>query len=178
MSRIRGKNTSPEVILRRALWAAGHRYRLHAETPVGRPDVVFPSPRVAVFIDGCQWHGCPDHYVFPRTRRDFWSVKLAASVRRDHAQTVELERLGWRVLRAWEHEIFTDLAGVVARIVALIGGATPTAAPAPRVLAVEPLPGPDDEEARTIVDLRDLELVRVETRRRSTRKWPRRASGE
>lgn len=178
MSRIRGKNTSPELVLRCALWAAKHRYRLHAKTPVGHPDVVFPGQQIAVFIDGCQWHGCPDHYVFPRTRREFWGTKLATNVRRDHVQTVELERLGWRVLHVWEHEVFTDLEGVVARIAATIGGAIPVTVPAPRVLTVEPIPDSDDQEHRTIVDLRSLEVVRIDTRRRSTQKWPRHIGGE
>ncbi|HYO69174.1 MAG TPA: very short patch repair endonuclease, partial [Archangium sp.] len=76
MSRIRGKDTSPERLLRSALWRAGLRFRLQSRTPYGRPDVVFSKARVAVFIDGCFWHGCPDHYVRPRTRNDFWSSKL------------------------------------------------------------------------------------------------------
>ena len=101
MSRIRGRNTRPERRLRQALWAAGLRYRKHAKTPVGRPDLVFVGPRVAVFVDGCFWHGCPRHYVRPRSRTDFWSRKLRENVDRDRRQTLELHVRGWTVVRIW-----------------------------------------------------------------------------
>src|SRR5262245_58811764 len=113
MARIRGRNTTPELLLRRLLWEAGLRYRLHAKTPAGRPDIAFPQSRVAVFIDGCFWHGCPDHYVRPRSSSEFWSRKLAENVRRDATQTRRLEALGWRVCRFWEHEIFEAADGAL-----------------------------------------------------------------
>ena len=78
---------------------------MHAATPAGRPDIVFPGARVAVFIDGCFWHGCPDHYVRPRSSEEFWSKKLAENCRRDSVQTKRLEDIGWRVCRVWEHEV-------------------------------------------------------------------------
>src|SRR5580692_10585444 len=101
MARIRSRNTTPERVLRGLLWSAGLRYRLHATTPAGRPDIVFPGTRVAVFVDGCFWHGCPDHYVRPRSSSDFWSRKLLENFKRDGAQTERLEALGWRVCRIW-----------------------------------------------------------------------------
>lgn len=172
MSRIRGRNTSPEVLLRRALWHAGLRYRLHAATPVGRPDVVIATIKLAVFVDGCQWHGCVEHYVFPRTRRDFWGAKLAENVNRDRRQTRDLEAQGWRVVRLWEHEIFTDLAGVTGRVLAAArsAGAEPLSW---RVLQVDPQPGDEDLERRVLVELREKETQREELRRRTTRKWRR-----
>lgn len=87
----RSQHTRPEVLLRQALWRAGLRYRLHTRTPVGRPDIVFPRQKVAIFIDGCFWHGCPEHYVRPRSRPEFWAAKLLTNFERDHRQTRELE---------------------------------------------------------------------------------------
>src|SRR5262245_52552772 len=106
MARIRAKNTRLERYLRSALWRGGLRYRLYARTPAGRPDIVFPKQRVAVFIDGCFWHGCPEHYVFPRTRRDFWLAKLKANVERDQRQMRALSEAGWAAVRVWEHDVY------------------------------------------------------------------------
>lgn len=172
MARIRGKDTTPELLLRSALWHNGLRYRVHAETPVGRPDVVFPEAGVAVFIDGCQWHGCPAHYVFPRTRRDFWGAKLATNVARDRRQTLELEAQGWRVIRAWEHEVICTVDAVVESVRRAVAGdaARPTAM---RVVAVEPLPGDGDMECRMLQDLRDEQVRVEEVRKRTTAKWAR-----
>lgn len=115
MSRIRGKDTGPELILRRGLWAQGLRYRLVNKLP-GRPDVVFPGAKVAVFVDGCFWHGCPLHAVRPKANAEFWKNKLDANIARDARVTGELEAMGWTVLRFWEHEINEALSGVVARV--------------------------------------------------------------
>lgn len=129
MARIRGTNTSPEVTLRRALWARGLRYRLHERTPAGRPDVVFSASRVAVFIDGCFWHGCPLHYARPRSREEFWSAKLVENVERDARQAVVLDAAGWHAVRLWEHEIITELESAVERVErAVRGGGSPWAA--------------------------------------------------
>jgi len=113
MSRIRGTATAPEELLRKALWAAGFRY--NRDTRIGRirPDVVLPKHHIAIFLDGCFWHGCPEHYVRPRSGGGFWARKLVENVERDIAQTARLEAEGWRVLRFWEHAVFTELAGVV-----------------------------------------------------------------
>jgi len=172
MSRIRGKNTRPEIILRKALWAAGLRYRLHAKTPAGRPDVVFPGPKVAVFIDGCFWHGCPDHYVRPRSRTDFWSAKLLENTRRDRRQTLSLEQAGWRVCRFWEHEVFTVLEELVEQVSqAVQQGGNPT----PRwvVWKVEPLTEDGNRERRHLQQLRDETMTRCVEQKRHTRKWRR-----
>jgi DNA mismatch endonuclease, patch repair protein len=96
MARIRGKDTRPELLLRGALRALGLRYRLNVKTAAARVDLVMVAApiRVAIFIDGCFWHGCPDHYVPPRSRIQFWSTKLASNVARDHRQTVAIENEG------------------------------------------------------------------------------------
>lgn len=104
MSGIRGRNTKPEIVVRKALYAAGFRYRLHRSDLPGRPDVVLAGRRVVVFVHGCFWHahpGCP-HAKLPSTRREFWETKLATNVERDRRTIAELLAAGWRVLIVWE----------------------------------------------------------------------------
>jgi DNA mismatch endonuclease (patch repair protein) len=117
MSRIRGRDTSPEIRLRRILWQNGLRYRLSIRIFGVRPDLVFKGPRIAVFVDGCFWHGCPEHYVRPRSSNaEFWARKLQENVLRDERQTLRLEAEGWQVLRLWEHGLghsIEESAGVV-----------------------------------------------------------------
>ena len=105
MSRIRGKDTGPELSLRHAVWALGLRYRLQQRIGKVRPDLVFSRARVAVFIDGCFWHRCPLHGVMPKSNSTFWQKKLDRNVRRDNENTQALTAMGWGVLRFWEHEI-------------------------------------------------------------------------
>lgn len=124
MARIRGKDTRPEIALRRALWKLGLRYRLHRRIVEVRPDIVFVSARVAVFVDGCFWHGCPEHYTRPRSESsEFWATKLRANVARDKAQTASLMSAGWTVLRLWEHEVKNDLCSAAANVSAVVRGA-------------------------------------------------------
>ncbi|MDL1862226.1 very short patch repair endonuclease [Betaproteobacteria bacterium PRO7] len=104
MSRIRGRETGPEIALRRELWRMGLRYRTHAKLP-GRPDVAFLGDRLAVFIDGCFWHSCPLHGVSPKENRDFWERKLQGNRARDRRNERDLTTLGWSFVRFWEHEI-------------------------------------------------------------------------
>jgi len=119
MSRIRGQNTKPEIILRKALWAAGLRYRIKNRLP-GRPDIVFPSAKVAVFVDGCFWHGCPEHMTWPKNNADFWRQKIQRNMERDKEVGDRLEVLGWKLLRFWEHEIKSNTDSVAKQIDAAI----------------------------------------------------------
>ncbi len=119
MARVRTRDTAAEVTLRRALWARGRRYRVHAKLP-GRPDVVFPGQRLAVFVDGCFWHGCPEHYTAPATNSPFWRRKLDENAERDRRVDRQLEEQGWRVLRLWEHEVERELDAAVEKVVAAL----------------------------------------------------------
>jgi DNA mismatch endonuclease (patch repair protein) len=103
MSRIRGKNTRPEMLIRRGLHAKGLRYRLHDRTLPGRPDLVFPKYHTVVFVHGCFWHshGCGLSKL-PATRKDFWQTKLAANAARDRKAIEALQADNWRVLVVWE----------------------------------------------------------------------------
>lgn len=116
MSMIKGKDTKPEVKLRKYLFSKGLRgYRLHYRS-IGRPDIVFTRRKVAVFIDGCFWHKCPECFKGPKTNKKFWSEKINSNIKRDKKVTRELKSQGWRVLRIWEHELKRDLNSIYQRI--------------------------------------------------------------
>lgn len=119
MSRNRGKNTGPELELRKALWKLGLRYRLGYQLP-GRPDIVFVSARVAVFVDGCFWHACPVHFSRPRSNREFWRRKILANQRRDRVVSSALAIAAWRVVRVWEHEIRESASSAARKISAVV----------------------------------------------------------
>lgn len=121
MSRVRGKNTGPEILLRKALWRSGLRYRLNSKLP-GKPDLVFVAPRVIVFVDGCFWHGCPIHGTKPQTNRAFWEKKLKRNIERDREVDLELASHGWKVLRFWTHEIKGDLDMVIDQVILAVKG--------------------------------------------------------
>jgi DNA mismatch endonuclease (patch repair protein) len=103
MSRIRGKDTKPELVLRHGLHLRGFRFRLHRRDLPGCPDLVFPRFRAALFINGCFWHGhdCP-MFKFPSTRTEFWAVKIAGNRERDAQALDNLSARGWRTLTVWE----------------------------------------------------------------------------
>lgn len=107
MSTLKRTDNEAELAVRRVLYAAGCRYRVQYPVP-GLPrrtiDIAFTRAKVAVFIDGCFWHGCPEHGTAPRANSDWWGVKLAANRGRDLDTTARLTDQGWRVLRVWEHE--------------------------------------------------------------------------
>lgn len=106
MARISGKNTRPEIAVRKWLHAAGFRFRLHRVDLPGKPDLVLPKWRLALFVHGCFWHQHPrcKRATMPKTREAFWQNKLALNVSRDARQMAELEALGWRVAVVWECE--------------------------------------------------------------------------
>jgi DNA mismatch endonuclease (patch repair protein) len=122
MSRIRSRDTKPEIRLRKLLWLCGLRgYRLRAKLP-GRPDIVFTRARVAIFVDGCFWHGCPTcgDGRAPSSNTGYWSAKRAGNKDRDARRTRELEVMGWTVVRLWEHDVMKDPEECIARIERLL----------------------------------------------------------
>jgi DNA mismatch endonuclease (patch repair protein) len=108
MAAVKRSNTKPEIALRHALHAVGLRYRKDYPLRLGckliRPDIAFTRSRVAVFVDGCFWHRCPQHGEVPATNVGFWSAKLEANAARDRQQDRLLAEAGWLVVRIWEHE--------------------------------------------------------------------------
>ncbi|MFH8986626.1 very short patch repair endonuclease [Streptomyces sp. NPDC017940] len=120
MQAIRSRDTKPERLIRRLLHAQGLRYRVAAKPlPDLRrtADIVFRPTKVAVFIDGCYWHGCPEHYVPPKTNEGYWSGKVAGNMTRDRDTDRRLKEAGWTVLRFWEHESPDECASTVLRVV-------------------------------------------------------------
>lgn len=116
MSRQARRNTRPEVLIRSALHASGCRFRVSYPVPdLSRCtiDIAFPGRRVAVFVDGCFWHDCPEHGTRPKTNADRWTAKLEANRARDRRVDEHLRAQGWTALRVWEHE---DVPSVCARI--------------------------------------------------------------
>lgn len=121
----RGRDTKPELVLRRALWAAGVRgYRLHRRDVPGRPDLAWLGARVAVFVDGAFWHGHPSKYKAGQSG-EFWDAKVARNVARDREVDALLEASGWRVIRVWDFAVLKDTASVVHRIADELGGVDP-----------------------------------------------------
>jgi DNA mismatch endonuclease (patch repair protein) len=130
MSRVRSKDTKPELIVRRQLWARGYRYRLHRRDLPGRPDLAFVSLRIAVFIDGDMWHGNAWKVrekpslasLFP-TNTEWWVSKIERNMERDRQVTADLEAAGWTVARFWESEVLADAERVVRTITRLVDAA-------------------------------------------------------
>lgn len=126
------RDTSPELAVRRRLHAAGLRYRVDFPADPSdrrkRADIVFTRARLVIFIDGCFWHGCPEHYSEPKSNVEYWRPKIARNIERDARSTGRLEADGWQVLRFWEHE---DPDAVVRRIVSAVRPRRDV--PAPRV---------------------------------------------
>lgn len=107
MGSVRRRDTKPEVEIRRLLHARGHRFRVdRAVLPDRRrrADIVFGPARVVVFVDGCFWHGCPEHATWPKANEAFWREKIETNRRRDRDTNERLSALGWEVIRVWEHE--------------------------------------------------------------------------
>lgn len=117
MRAIKGKNTKPELALRKALFAQGYRYRLHDKKLPGRPDIVLPKYRTAIFVHGCFFHGhgCST-FKWPATRAGFWRAKIEGNRARDERQQAKLRELGWQVLVVWECELKGQAANVSRRL--------------------------------------------------------------
>jgi len=122
MAAIRGKNTKPEMTVRRLLYSLGYRYRLHRKDVPGNPDIAFIGRRAVIFVHGCFWHQHPDCKMAhaPRSRLEYWGPKLARNVNRDAANIRLLEQTGWRVLVLWECEI-KHVEDLITRLVCFLG---------------------------------------------------------
>lgn len=118
MSAIHAKHTKPEILLRRALWSACLRgYRLHSKQIPGRPDVLFPSRKTAIFVNGCFWHRCPHCKPnMPKSNIEFWTAKFERNQERDLRKIRQLQSIGWQVLTIWECEINRNIRHCVNKI--------------------------------------------------------------
>jgi DNA mismatch endonuclease (patch repair protein) len=116
----RGRDTAPELAVRRAVHALGLRYRVDTRPLANlnrRADLVFTGARVAVFVDGCFWHGCPEHHTVAKANASFWSEKVRGNRQRDTETDRLLQAAGWTVVRAWEHENPADVASRIYSVV-------------------------------------------------------------
>jgi DNA mismatch endonuclease (patch repair protein) len=123
MGKIRGKNTKPELAFRKALWAAGYRYRIDSRKLIGRPDVVLNRYKTVVFIDGEFWHGYnwAERKSKIKTNKEFWIAKIERNMQRDEEVNTELKGLGYTVFRFWEKEIKKDLEGCLQKVISHLG---------------------------------------------------------
>lgn len=122
MAAIRRRDTKPEVMLRSALHTAGYRFRkdypIRVDGKLIRPDIVFTKRKIAVFVDGCFWHCCPEHGRQPSVNGNYWSPKLEGNVARDRRQNHALEASGWYVLRFWEHTTLAQVFPIIVNALA------------------------------------------------------------
>ena len=117
MSRIKDKNTKPELLLRKWLWSRGYRYRIHSKTLPGKPDIVFPGQKKAVFVHGCFWHKHNCRYFrWPRTNTEFWKKKINGNVIRDKKNYKALITAGWSYFIVWECELRKENFAVLAKL--------------------------------------------------------------
>lgn len=119
MGKIRGKNTKPELAFRKALWAAGYRYRIDYKKLIGKPDIVLKKYKTAIFIDGEFWHGYDweerKHKI--KSNRDFWIPKIERNIQRDQEVNHRLKALGYTVFRFWENEVKKDLETCLKKVI-------------------------------------------------------------
>lgn len=122
MSANRGKDTKPELMLRKALWSVDVRgYRLHQKNIPGRPDLSFRKRKIAVFVNGCFWHRCPHCNPHkPKSNADFWESKFKNNMRRDKVKNKQLHKLGWKVITVWECQIKNNLKASVKNILSFL----------------------------------------------------------
>ena len=125
MRQVKSRGTKPEMVVRRALWRLGGRYRLHRRDLPGSPDIVLPGRKLAIFVHGCFWHGhdCARGARVPKANRDYWVGKVARNRTRDAAARERLAEAGWRVETIWECEL-KDAAALEARLAGLLASAT------------------------------------------------------
>lgn len=107
MSKIRSRDTKPEMLVRRFLFFKGYRYRLHSKKLPGSPDIVLSKYRTVIFVHGCFWHGHEDcrYFVIPKTRTEWWQKKISTNIARDHSNYIKLLEEGWKVIIIWECEL-------------------------------------------------------------------------
>ena len=104
MSRMPTKDSKPEIRLRKTLYSEGLRYRIHRKDLPGKPDISFGPARVAVFVDGCYWHNCPEHGTIPKSNSEWWEEKFQRNRERDSRNDALLREMGWLPIHVWEHE--------------------------------------------------------------------------
>ncbi|WP_029034552.1 very short patch repair endonuclease [Salinimicrobium terrae] len=119
MSKIKGKDTKPELLVRQYLHAEGYRFRLHDQKLPGKPDIILPKYKTIIMINGCFWHGHENcrYFKLPKTRTEWWKQKIAGTVERDRKNIKDLENLGWQVITVWECQLKKNMNSAYAEII-------------------------------------------------------------
>jgi len=122
LRQVRSKDTTPELLIRKALWEKGLRYRKHYSKLPGKPDIAFPGRRLAIFIHGCFWHrhSCERSF-FPKSNSAFWRAKFKKTIQRDESNEVLIESKGWKVLTLWECEINQSIDECISKVLSGLG---------------------------------------------------------
>lgn len=116
MKKMPRSGSKPEIRLRSELFRRGLRFRINHPGFPGRPDIAFTRAKIAVFIDGCFWHGCPIHGTLPKNNREWWEKKLQGNKDRDHRKDLELQEVGWLPLHYWEHDDLEEIADEIEEV--------------------------------------------------------------
>lgn len=116
MSKVRSKDSKIEIEFRKALWNKGFRYSKNSRKYFGKPDMVLMKHKTVIFIDSCFWHGCKKHCRPPSTNKKYWIEKIERNKKRDKEVSHHYRKIGWRVIRIWEHQIMKDKAKIVKKI--------------------------------------------------------------
>jgi DNA mismatch endonuclease (patch repair protein) len=116
MSKVKSKDSKIEVDFRKAIWKAGFRYRKNSAKYFGKPDMVLSKHKTAIFIDSCFWHGCKRHCRLPAARKKYWTTKIERNKERDKEVNRHYKKIGWKVIRVWEHEIKKKTNAVIRKI--------------------------------------------------------------
>ena len=116
MRKIKSKDSKIEIDFRKQLWNAGIRYRKNAKNYFGKPDIVLPKYRTAIFIDSCFWHGCKKHCRIPTARKKYWTAKIERNIARDKEVSKHYKKQGWTIFRIWEHNLKNKIGKIIIQI--------------------------------------------------------------
>ena len=120
MSSVKSKETRIEILIRKELWKKGYRYRKNASGYFGKPDVLLKKFKTVIFIDSCFWHGCKKHGTIPKVRNKFWKEKIERNKERDREVNKHYKKIGWKVIRVWEHEIKKNPEKAIQKVIKFI----------------------------------------------------------
>lgn len=120
MQAVRSRDTSLERMVRQQLWRAGVRFRVNVKDLPGKPDISIKKLKLAIFIDSCFWHGCPEHGRIPKSNVDFWVQKIARNIERDKQVNNQYHKMGWYIIRVWEHDILHDFERTIGYLLSAI----------------------------------------------------------
>jgi len=120
MSKVKSRDSKIEIEFRKAIWKAGFRYRKNPPKYFGKPDLVLKKYKTVIFVDSCFWHGCKKHCRLPATRKKYWTKKIERNRKRDQEVNRYYRKIGWRVIRVWEHDLLRDFDKTIKKIIKVL----------------------------------------------------------